>query len=222
MKRLLPAVLIATLFHVTLFAIDPGLLMKQPGKIQKPAITVTMSYRRKPSPPPPVEKPLEIKKEKKMKVANKVKEPAAVKAEKTVPETEPVKNKAIVEEKPEPVEEEVVDEPVTLEGDETEGYVPDKEGSVVVTEAIPLYRANPEPAYPRLAKKRGYQGTVLLSVLVNKEGTVDDLWLFESSGYKILDNAAIDAVKGWTFEPGRRGSEPVEMWVEVPVRFEIR
>ena len=58
-------------------------------------------------------------------------------------------------------------------------------------------------------------------MLVNKEGTVDDLWLFESCGYKVLDNAAIKAVKDWIFEPGRRGDEPVEMWVEVPVVFRL-
>ena len=61
MKRFLPAVIIAILFHAALFALDPGLIMKRPGKIQKPAITVTMSYRKKPAPPPTVKKPPEIK-----------------------------------------------------------------------------------------------------------------------------------------------------------------
>jgi protein TonB len=42
-----------------------------------------------------------------------------------------------------------------------------------------------------MARKRGYQGTVILSVLVNREGRVDNLWVFESSGYNILDNAAL-------------------------------
>ena len=92
---------------------------------------------------------------------------------------------------------------------------------IVMKEAVPLYRINPAPRYPVMARKRGYQGTVLLSVLVNKEGKVDILWLFKTSGYKILDNAAIEAVKDWTFEPGRKGDEAVAMWVEVPVKFEL-
>ncbi len=220
MKRLLLAVIIAILFHVALFAFNPGFLMKSPGKIKKPAVTVTMSYRKKPAPPPPVKKPPEIKKKK--KVIKKVKEPAPVKEKKSVPEPEPVMKEEIVEEKTEIEEEPVEQEPVEIIED-TEEYEDGVGGSIliVVKEAVPLYRVNPAPGYPKMARKRGYQGTVLLSVLVNKEGTVDDLWLFESSGYKILDNAAIKAVKDWIFEPGRKGDEAVEMWVEVPVVFEL-
>lgn len=221
MKRIFPAVLIAILFHAALFALDPGLLIKKTGKIKKPAVTVTMSYRKKPAPPPPVKKPPEVKKKKKVKVVKKVKKPAPVKSKEPVPEPEPIKEQEIVEDKIE-IEEEVIEtEPVEVEDNEEYASVAEESVSVVVTEAIPLYRTNPEPRYPRMARKRGYQGTVLLSVHVNKEGGVDDLWLFESCGYKILDNAAIKAVKDWTFEPGRQGNEPVDMWVEVPVVFRL-
>lgn len=217
MKRMLPAVFLAILFHVTLFALDPGLLIKKPGKLQKSAVTVTMSYRKKPVPPPPVEKPPEIKKKKKVKVVKEVKEPAPEKEKKPVPG--PVKVKEIVEEKIEVEEESLEPEQV-----ENASAHEDKAGGsilIVMREAVPLYKVNPAPKYPKMARKRGYQGTVLLSVFVNIEGKVDDLWLFESSGYKILDNAAINAVKDWTFEPGKKGDEIVAMWVEIPVKFEL-
>jgi protein TonB len=92
----------------------------------------------------------------------------------------------------------------------------------VVREARPMYRMNPPPNYPRLARKRGYEGTVVLKVLVNRKGKVKDLYAFTSSGYAILDKAAIVSVKDWIFEPGMRGDEEVEMWVQIPIRFKLK
>lgn len=95
-------------------------------------------------------------------------------------------------------------------------------GGPDLTEARPLYRQNPPPDYPRLARRRGYQGTVLLDVLVDKTGRARDVKVDESCGHGSLDRAAKKAVKGWRFEPGRRGDDPVDMRVKVPVRFELK
>jgi protein TonB len=92
----------------------------------------------------------------------------------------------------------------------------------MIQEARPIYRSNPSPKYPRIARIRGYQGIVLLDVLVNKDGKVDDLKIFKSSGYPLLDRAAISSVKQWLFEPGRVGNEKSAMWVRVPIRFELK
>jgi protein TonB len=89
-------------------------------------------------------------------------------------------------------------------------------------EAVPLYRENPSPAYPGLARRRGYEGVVLLDVLVSAEGRVGELRVACSSGYSLLDRAAVEAVDGWRFEPGRRGDRPVSMRVRVPVRFRLQ
>jgi len=91
-----------------------------------------------------------------------------------------------------------------------------------LVEATPMYRKNPAPQYPRTARRRGYEGKVILEVLVNEEGSVEDLRIFESSGYRILDRAAMKSVQSWLFEPGRRGDERVEMWVKVPIRFDLK
>jgi protein TonB len=90
-----------------------------------------------------------------------------------------------------------------------------------VQEATPLYRRNPVPEYPLIARRRGYQGTVVLEVLVSRDGKVKELNLSASSGHSVLDQAALASVKGWLFDPGTRGGEKVEMWVKVPVRFEL-
>lgn len=92
----------------------------------------------------------------------------------------------------------------------------------VIQEARPLYQQNPKPKYPRIATKRGYQGTVLLEVLVNRNGSVGDLRVSTSSGYSILDRAAMKSVKDWLFVPGKRGDETVDMWVVIPVRFQLK
>jgi len=87
--------------------------------------------------------------------------------------------------------------------------------------AVPLYQYNPSPKYPRRALKRGWQGIVLLDVLVDRTGAVKGLRIARSSGFSILDQAASDAVNDWRFKPGMRDGETVEMWIRVPVRFQL-
>ena len=43
-----------------------------------------------------------------------------------------------------------------------------------------------------------------------------------SAGHVDLDRAAVEAVRQWRFEPGRRGEEPAAMWVLLPVEFRLR
>ncbi|MGD8960614.1 MAG: TonB family protein [Desulfobacteraceae bacterium] len=88
--------------------------------------------------------------------------------------------------------------------------------------AVPLYRRNPPPPYPRIAKARGYQGRTLLKVLVGPDGRVKEITVAAGSGYAVLDEAAVKAVRQWLFEPARQGLAPVAMWVTVPIRFQIR
>jgi len=87
--------------------------------------------------------------------------------------------------------------------------------------ARPLYVKNPAPRYPRRARKKGLQGTVMLKVLVNAGGRVEDLKLLHSSGHAILDKAAMAAVKKWLFAPGAVNGTPARMWVKVPIRFKL-
>jgi protein TonB len=103
------------------------------------------------------------------------------------------------------------------EGDEKVPEPPD----LPVIEAIPHYKKNPPPVYPRMARRRGYEGTVLMEVLVSREGRVKAVRLLESSGYDVLDREATVAVKRWVFEPARQGEKKVDMWVKVPVKFKL-
>ncbi len=91
-----------------------------------------------------------------------------------------------------------------------------------LTLAVPRYDVSPQPRYPRLAQKRGWEGETLLRVQVGIHGESLEVELEKSSGHKILDDSAIEAVRKWRFQPGRRGLLPVETEVLVPVRFALR
>lgn len=88
--------------------------------------------------------------------------------------------------------------------------------------AMPRYKKNPPPEYPEMARRRGYEGEVLLAVLVSVDGRVVSVEVKESSGHSILDRAAVQAVAAWEFEPARRMGSPVSLWVDIPVRFVLK
>jgi protein TonB len=78
------------------------------------------------------------------------------------------------------------------------------------------------PSYPSSARRLGVEGTTLLRVYVAADGRVSDVEVDQSAGHPDLDRAAAEAVRRWKFEPGRRGSEPVGMWVRLPVHFVLK
>jgi protein TonB len=79
----------------------------------------------------------------------------------------------------------------------------------------------PLPAYPAAARERGLEGVVTLNVEVLASGGVGEVHVAVSSGVPVLDDAAVAAVRRWTFAPAREGARPVDSLVEVPVRFTL-
>jgi len=88
--------------------------------------------------------------------------------------------------------------------------------------AIPRGGYQVRPAYPSSARRLGIQGMTTLRVFVAADGSVGEVVVQESAGHPDLDSAAADAVKRWRFEPARRGTEPVGVWVLLPVQFRLR
>ena len=91
-----------------------------------------------------------------------------------------------------------------------------------IIEATPLYESNPPPHYPATARRRGYQGTVVLAVMVSETGSTQQIQIAASSGYAILDKAAMKAVYDWRFSPATRFGRPLAMRVKIPVQFILR
>ena len=102
------------------------------------------------------------------------------------------------------------------------GSAPSETEHAAIQVSRPRYDINPPPRYPRAARRRNYQGTVILAVRVTTDGRAAEVKVAESSGHAVLDESALKAVRQWLFTPARRGTRPVETWVEVPVRFELR
>jgi len=83
------------------------------------------------------------------------------------------------------------------------------------------YLNNPAPAYPMQARRMGEQGKVLLKVLVSQDGKAETVKVDTSSGHHKLDQAAIEAVKKWSFVPAKRSNQPISAYVLVPVNFTL-
>lgn len=84
------------------------------------------------------------------------------------------------------------------------------------------YLRNPPPRYPPSSRRNGDEGTVMLKVLVGPDGAPLQVEVDRSSGSSPLDNAALEAVRGWRFVPARRGAQNIEAWVKVPVVFRLQ
>lgn len=83
------------------------------------------------------------------------------------------------------------------------------------------YLKNPQPEYPPLAQRRGWEGTVLLRVRVLANGSPAEIQIQTSSGRELLDKSAIQAVKRWTFVPSKQGGQAIDGWVVVPLEFKM-
>jgi periplasmic protein TonB len=81
---------------------------------------------------------------------------------------------------------------------------------------------NPRPEYPRAAREAGWEGTVILRVLVLPDGRAGSVTLQQTSGHSILDEAALSAVKDWRFVPAMDGNFPMQSAVHLPIRFDLK
>lgn len=77
------------------------------------------------------------------------------------------------------------------------------------------------PLYPRMAREQGWQGKVVLRAHITAEGTVKQATVQESSGFPVLDESAVQAVKTWSFEPAKNGEFAVASTVALPIRFDL-
>lgn len=75
--------------------------------------------------------------------------------------------------------------------------------------------------YPRIARERGWEGTVRLKVHVTADGDIGEIIVDSSSGHEMLDEAAIDMIKEGHATPARRGDKPIDSWVLVPYHFQL-
>jgi len=85
----------------------------------------------------------------------------------------------------------------------------------------PLVIRNTPPIYPETARRAGWEGRVTVRVEVSADGLPMSVALQKSSGYGVLDQAALRAVKGWRFQPRTMGGVAMAGTVDVPVNFTL-
>lgn len=95
---------------------------------------------------------------------------------------------------------------------------PPPPGAGSVTRPVPINQ--PNPVYTADALTAGIQGVVVVAVTVASDGSVKDARIVKS--VSALDQAALDAVRKWTFRPGTRDGEPVDVTVDIAMEFRLR
>ena len=85
-------------------------------------------------------------------------------------------------------------------------------------EAARVISAAP-PAYPVLAKSARIEGTVRMNAVIGPDGHIENLSVV--SGNPLLINAAVDAVKQWTYRPTYLNGQAVKVQTEINVKFEL-
>lgn len=100
-----------------------------------------------------------------------------------------------------------------------------KTGNVVMT--ADLVDIPPKPIargtfkYPPTAKKNGIKGYVVLSVLVERDGSVNQVQVLESNPSGIFDSAALQGIRAWQFEPAKYKGDSVRVWAKQKIRFDL-
>ncbi len=79
-----------------------------------------------------------------------------------------------------------------------------------------------KPEYPRKARRAGWEGTTTLKVHVDHRGRSDRVMVERTSGFDLLDAAAVAAVRRWIFHPAHNGDRTVSGWVKIPVVFKLK
>lgn len=110
--------------------------------------------------------------------------------------------------------------PPGTDGDEYEPEI------FVVVEEMPVLIGGMERLhdlieYPDLAVKAGIQGLVIVTFVVEPDGTVSEGEVLRTSG-ELLDTAALEAVGKLRFIPGKQRGKPVRVRFSLPVRFKIK
>ena len=87
----------------------------------------------------------------------------------------------------------------------------------IAVEEKPVIARDTQPTYPQNAINDGIEGTVVVTIVVDKNGNVTDAKIFSS--IQQLDNAALQAARAKVYSPGRISGLPVNMKMNIPIEF---
>lgn len=205
-SSLISLLLVAGLHLGALAAIVLSKSEPTPVEIIQPTIQgVIVMAEPEPAPPPPAPLPPPPPPEKKPEPTPKPKPKPLPKA--------PPSERAVKAPEPEPTPA----PPVTQPAEPT----PAAPAPVLPPRADAGQISNPAPAYPSLSRRLREEGLVVLEILIRADGSVGEIKLKASSGFKRLDEAAMNAVKRWRYQPATQGGIAIDFWYEQPVEFNL-
>lgn len=82
----------------------------------------------------------------------------------------------------------------------------------------PCFARRAPPCYPRLALRRGEQGTVRLRLTINAAGVLTKVEVLQSAG-RLLDKAALKSARASSYRPALQNGKPVDSTAILPIRF---
>ena len=94
-----------------------------------------------------------------------------------------------------------------------------KPGEFVPFDELPVLLSVEPPIYPEMVRDAGIDGTVQVQVLVGKDGKVKQAQAIE--GPEVLRAAGVASARSAIFKPALQGTSPVEVWVMIPVTFQL-
>jgi protein TonB len=92
-------------------------------------------------------------------------------------------------------------------------------GFIMANDLIPVLRRS--PPYPRLLKRRGIKGFVLVEFTVTEKGLVQDPVIIESHPHEDFGKSVLRAVRYWKFQPYRLDGKPVAVRARQSVDFTL-
>jgi len=96
---------------------------------------------------------------------------------------------------------------------------PPSQPGVVVFDTMPVMLSIEQPVYPEMVRDAGIDGTVLVRVFIALNGHVKDAYVVEGSS--ALREAALASARTAIFKPALQGTHPVEVWVVIPITFQL-
>lgn len=85
----------------------------------------------------------------------------------------------------------------------------------------PKLLARPQPVYPAIAQRMRKEATVVVQVLVDERGKVEEVRLKGAARGFGFDQSALQAARGARFLPASEGGQPIKMWVDLPIHFKL-
>jgi TonB family protein len=103
-------------------------------------------------------------------------------------------------------------EPISGVGSSPEVGYPDR---------LPVKLRHRTPKYPLIARHNNWEGVTVLTIQVQPDGAVGEIDISQTSGFQVLDQAAVKAVKQWRYQPAVKNGLAIAWQIRVKIIFKL-